>query len=56
MRAKPDLSPDRRNVGYKSHFKENEPEAEEINAKNLETFVKRDFFIFSCARHIMIYY
>jgi hypothetical protein len=33
MRAKPDLSPERRDVGYESDLKENEPEGEEINAK-----------------------
>jgi len=37
MRAKHDLSAERRNVDYESHFKKNEPEGEKINAKNLET-------------------
>lgn len=56
MRAPPDLSPERRNVDFERHFKENEPVGEEVNAKYLETFVKRDFCIFSCSLHITIYY
>jgi hypothetical protein len=31
MGVKPDLSPEKRNVGYESDSKENEPEGEEIN-------------------------
>jgi hypothetical protein len=54
MGEKPDLSPEKRNVGCESDSKENEPEGEEVNEKNLETFVKRDFCIFSCSWDIVI--
>ena len=37
MWAKHDLSAERRNIYYESHFKKNKLEGEEINAKNLET-------------------
>ena len=55
MGTKPDLSPDRRNVGYESDSKESEPEEEEINLKKKSgDFVKRDFCIFCCSRDIML--